>query len=143
MILCRAGAVRYQVNDVDRAVDFYTGHFGFRVVMRPGPAFASVARDSLTLWLSGPASSGARPLADGANQAPGGSNRIVLEVEDLDSCVAALHSRGVRVRNAIEEGPGGRQIQAEDADGNPVELFEPAAGTEPSGATTDGGRTTG
>jgi len=126
---CRAGAVRYQVTDVDRAVAFYTEHFGFRVVMRPGPAFASIAKDALTLWLSGPNSSGARPLADGTSQEPGGSNRIVLQVPDLNAFVASLRARGVHFRNSAEEGPGGRQIQAEDPDGNPVELFQPAEGS--------------
>ena len=135
-----AGAVRYQVTDVDRAVAFYTENFGFRVVMRPGPAFASIAKDALTLWLSGPDSSGARPLPGGIRQQPGGSNRIVLQVADLDSCTASLRQKGVRFRNAVESGPGGLQIQAEDPDGNPVELFQPADGSAPS-AVTGGGST--
>lgn len=135
-----AGAVRYQVTDVDRAVAFYTENFGFRVVMRPGPAFASIAKDALTLWLSGPNSSGARPLPGGIRQQPGGSNRIVLQVADLDSCTASLRQKGVRFRNAVESGPGGLQIQAEDPDGNPVELFQPADGSAPS-AVTGGGST--
>ena len=141
MIDCRAGAVRYQVTDVDQAVRFYTRHLGFHTVMRPGPAFASVAKDALTLWLSGPASSGARSLADGRSQCSGGWNRIALQVDDLDSCVATLREAGVRFRNSIEEGPGGRQIQLEDPDGNPVELFQPAEGTAPSVGTGIGGRT--
>lgn len=135
-----AGAVRYQVTDVDRAVAFYTENFGFRVVMRPGPAFASIAKDALTLWLSGPDSSGARPLPGGIRQQPGGSNRIVLQVADLDSCTASLRQKGVRFRNAVESGPGGLQIQADDPDGNPVELFQPADGSAPS-AVTGGGST--
>lgn len=135
-----AGAVRYQVTDVDRAVAFYTENFGFRVVMRPGRAFASIAKDTLTLWLSGPNSSGARPLPGGIRQQPGGSNRIVLQVADLDSCTASLRQKGVRFRNAVESGPGGLQIQAEDPDGNPVELFQPADGSAPS-AVTGGGST--
>ncbi|WNG95228.1 VOC family protein [Mycobacterium sp. ITM-2016-00318] len=138
---CHAGAVRYQVTDVDRAVAFYTEHFGFRVVRRPGPAFASIAKDALTLWLSGPNSSGARPLADGTRQEPGGSNRIVLQVRDLNACVASLRTHGVQFRNTAEEGPGGRQIQAEDPDGNPVELFQPAEGSGFPAAT--GGGSTG
>jgi glyoxylase I family protein len=138
---CHAGAVRYQVTDVDRAIAFYTGHFGFETLMRPGPAFASVSKDALTLWLSGPDSSGARPLADGRRQGPGGANRIVLQVADLEACVADLREHGVRFRNAIEDGPGGRQIQVEDPDGNPVELFQPADGSTPS--TVTGGGSTG
>jgi glyoxylase I family protein len=141
MIDCRAGAVRYQVTDVDRGVDFYTRHFGFRVVMRPGPPFAGIAKDGLTLWLSGPPSSGARPLPDGTVQGPGGSNRIVLEVEDLESCVDGLRQEGVSFRNDIEKGPGGHQVQALDPDGNAVELFQPAVGATPSTAT--GGGSTG
>jgi glyoxylase I family protein len=141
MIECRAGAVRYQVTDVDQAVDFYTRHFGFRVVMRPGAPFASIAKDGLTLWLSGPASSGARPLADGTAQTPGGSNRIVLEVQDLQSCVDGLRRAGVNFRNEIETGPGGQQVQAADPDGNAVELFQPAVGATSS--TDTGGRSTG
>jgi glyoxylase I family protein len=136
---CHAGAVRYQVTDVDRAVAFYTEIFGFREVMRPGPAFASVAKDALTLWLSGPDSSGARPLAGGVRQQPGGSNRIVLQVTDLESCVASLREQGVAFRNSIEAGPGGLQIQVEDPDGNPVEVFQPADGK--ASATATGGGT--
>lgn len=140
MIDCQAGAVRYQVADVDRAVAFYTECFGFHVVMRPGPAFASVAKDTLTLWLSGPASSGARPLPGGIKQLPGGANRIVLQVSDLEASVSSLRERGVAFRNSVEAGPGGLQIQAEDPDGNPIELFQPADGSAPSTAT-GGGKT--
>jgi glyoxylase I family protein len=124
----RAGAVRYQVKDVDRSVEFYTKHLGFKLDPRypAGPPFAAVSNGSLTLWLSGPKSSGSRPLPDGRNQEPGGWNRIVLEVEDLKAHVAALKKAGLRFRNEIEVGPGGMQIQLEDPDGNPVELFEPA-----------------
>src|SRR5215470_1961426 len=124
----RAGAVRYQVKDVDRSVKFYTKHLGFKLDERfpPGPPFAAVSNGSLTLWLSGPKSSGARPLPDGRKQEPGGWNRIVLEVEDLPSRVEALKKVGLRFRNEIEKGPGGKQIQLEDPDGDPIELFEPA-----------------
>ena len=124
----RAGAVRYQVKDVDRSVEFYTKHLGFKVEQQfgAGTPFASVSNGGLTLWLSGPKSSGARPLPDGRKQEPGGWNRIVLEVDDLPSRVEALKKAGLRFRNEIVEGPGGKQIQLEDPDGNPIELFEPA-----------------
>ena len=124
----RAGAVRYQVKDVDKAVEFYTKHLGFKLDPRypAGPPFAAVSNGSLTLWLSGPKSSGARPLPDGRKQEPGGWNRIVLEVDDLPSRVEALKKAGLRFRNEIEKGPGGKQIQLEDPDGNPIELFEAA-----------------
>jgi glyoxylase I family protein len=123
----RAGAVRYQVRDVDRSVAFYTKHLGFKVEQRfAGAPFASVSSGGLTLWLSGPKSSGARALPDGRTQEPGGWNRIVLQVDDLKAHVAAMKQAGVRFRNEIEAGPGGQQIQLEDPDGNPVELFEPA-----------------
>ena len=124
----RATAVRYQVKDVERSVAFYTKHLGFKVDERlpAGPAFASVSNRSLTLWLSGPKSSGARPMPDGRKQEPGGWNRFALEVDDLSARVAELKKAGLRFRNEIETGPGGKQIQLEDPDGNPVELFEPA-----------------
>ena len=89
-----------------------------------GAAFARVRRDDLVLWLSGPASSAARPMPDGRQPAPGGWNRFVLEVDDLDGTVATLTAAGVTFRNAIVTGPGGRQILVDDPDGNPIELFE-------------------
>ena len=124
----RAGAIRYLVKDVDKAVEFYTKHLGFKPDPRypSGPPFAAVSNGSLTLWLSGPKSSGARPLPDGRKQEPGGWNRIVLEVDDLPARVEAMKAAGLRFRNEIEKGPGGKQIQLEDPDGNPIELFEPA-----------------
>jgi glyoxylase I family protein len=123
----RAGAVRYQVKDVGKSVEFYTKHLGFKVEQQfAGAPFASVSNGGLTLWLSGPKSSGSRPLADGRKQEPGGWNRIVLEVDDLPSRVESLKKAGLRFRNEIVEGPGGKQIQLEDPDGNPIELFEPA-----------------
>lgn len=121
----RVAGVRYQVKDVARSIEFYM-QLGFKLERRSGPAFASVSNGSLTLWLSGPGSSGSRPLPDGRRQEPGGWNRLVLEVEDLPSRVAAMKTAGFRFRNEIETGPGGKQIQLEDPDGNPVELFEPA-----------------
>ncbi|MEV0670219.1 VOC family protein [Mycobacterium sp. NPDC050441] len=128
----RTGAVRYQVTDVERAVAFYTEHLGFHVALRGGPAFASVANGNLTLFLSGPGSSGARQLPDGSSQAPGGFNRFVLEVEDLDAAITELRGADVSFRNTVETGPGGRQIQITDPDGNPVELFEAAAVKPPA-----------
>jgi len=120
-------SIRYLVREVDRAVAFYTQRLGFELKQQMGPAFASVSRDDLTLWLSGPQSSAARPMPDGRRPEPGGWNRLVLEVKDLSSRVAALKQAGVRFRNEIVVGPGGKQILAEDPDGNPVELFEPAS----------------
>jgi glyoxylase I family protein len=124
----RTGAVRYQVKDVDKSVEFYTKHLGFKVDERypAGPAFAGVSNGNLTLWLSGPKSSGSRATPDGRKQEPGGWNRIVLEVDDLAAHVEAMKKAGLRFRNEIEKGPGGKQIQLEDPDGNSIELFEPA-----------------
>jgi len=120
-------SIRYLVRDVDRAIAFYTKELGFTLKQRMSPAFAYVSRDDLTLWLSGPQSSAARPMPDGRRPEPGGWNRLVLEVKDLPSRVAEMKHAGIRFRNEIVVGPGGRQILAEDPDGNPVELFEPAA----------------
>jgi len=119
-----AAVVRYQVQDVERSVAFYTGQLGFHVTQKAGAVFATVSRGDLHLLLSGPASSGSRPMPDGRRQAPGGWNRIVLYVDRLDSTLAALKSAGTQVRNEVESGPGGRQVQVEDPDGNPVELHE-------------------
>ena len=119
-------AIRYMVKDVDRSIAFYTEHLGFRLAQRAGPAFASVAKGDLSLWLSGPGSSGARPMPDGRRQEPGGWNRLVVEIEDLPKRVAEMKHTGLRFRNEIESGPGGKQIQLEDPDGNPIELFQPA-----------------
>jgi glyoxylase I family protein len=118
--------VRYQVADIPRAVAFYTQHLGFTLVHQQPPAFASVSLGDTTLLLSGPGASGSRPMPDGQRQTPGGWNRIVLRVSDLPACIAALEQAGVHFRNALESGPGGRQIQIDDPDGNPIELFEPA-----------------
>lgn len=117
--------VRYQVSDLERALAFYVERLGFGVDLRSGDAFAAVSRGGLRLLLSGPGSSGSRPMPAGTRQAPGGWNRIVLDVDDLASRVSALGAAGVRFRNAIEVGPGGKQIQLEDPDGNPIELHEP------------------
>jgi len=118
--------VRYQVTDVARAVKFYVEQLGFEVKHQQLPAFANVALGALHLLLSGPGASGSRPLPDGRRQEPGGWNRIVLRVVDLPAVIAELKRGGLRFRNEMEGGPGGRQIQIEDPDGNPLELFEPA-----------------
>ena len=117
--------VRYLVEDVDAALPFYVA-LGFRVAERWGPPFVMLARDDLTLWLSGPGTSAAKALPTGAVPEAGGWNRFVLEVADLDASVAALRSAGARFRSEPIQGPGGRQVLAEDPSGNPVELFEPA-----------------
>jgi len=119
--------VRYQVSDVARAVAFYTERLGFQLEVQRLPAFANVTLGALQILLSGPGASGSRPLPDGRRQEPGGWNRVVLRVEDLPGFIAALTQAGLRFRNEMEEGPGGKQIQLEDPDGNPIELFEPAA----------------
>lgn len=118
--------VRYQVTDVARAAAFYANHLGFRLEIQHLPAFASVSLGGFVLLLSGPGASGSRPMPSGESQRPGGWNRVVLRVRDLAAQIDALKNAGVRVRNQIETGPGGRQVQVEDPDGNPIELFEPA-----------------
>jgi len=119
--------VRYQVKDVERALAFYTQHLGFRVVQRAGTILAIIARGDLNLILGGPGSSGSRPMPDGRQQEPGGWNRIVLYVEDIDATIASLQTAGTRFRNQVEAGPGGKQIQVDDPDGNPIELHEAPA----------------
>lgn len=118
--------VRYQVKDVSRSVAFYTQQLGFKLDQEHLPAFGEVSVGDLKLILSGPGASGSRPMPDGNNQEPGGWNRIVLQVTDLQSRIEALKKAGLRFRNKMESGPGGKQIQLEDPDGNPIELFEPA-----------------
>jgi glyoxylase I family protein len=118
--------VRYQVKDVERSVTFYTGTLGFKLDRKNLPAFGQVSIGELKLVLSGPGASGSRPTPDGRQQEPGGWNRVVLLVKDLPACVRELKDRGVRFRNDMEVGPGGKQIQVDDPDGNPIELFEPA-----------------
>ena len=119
--------VRYQTKDVRRAAEFYSDHLGFKLEHQQLPAFATVSLGDLKLLLSGPGASGSRPLPDGRRQEAGGWNRIVLRVSDLDHAIEALRKAGLHFRNQMETGPGGRQIQLEDPDGNPIELFEPAA----------------
>jgi glyoxylase I family protein len=118
--------VRYQVKDVARAAAFYTKHLGFKLEHQRLPAFAIVSLGELKLLLSGPGASGSRPMPDGASQGPGGWNRIVLRVADLAAQIEVLRMAGLKFRNEMESGPAGRQIQLEDPDGNPIELFEPA-----------------
>lgn len=118
--------VRYQVKDVQRSISFYTETLGFNLDRKMLPAFGQVSTGNLKLILSGPGASGSRPLPDGRAQEPGGWNRVVLLVKDLPARIGELKKQGVRFRNEMEAGPGGRQIQLEDPDGNPIELFEPA-----------------
>ena len=126
--------IRYQVKDMNRAIAFYTQQLGFALEPYHGPAlktgqtpaFAKVSIADIAILLSGPGASGSRPMPDGRRQEPGGWNRVVLQVRDLSSCVGAMKRAGLHFRNEIEEGPGGKQIQLEDPDGNPIELFEPA-----------------
>jgi glyoxylase I family protein len=118
--------VRYQVKDVARSIDFYTKHLGFKLEHKQLPAFAALSLDALPLLLSGPGASGSRPLPNGEQQEPGGWNRIVIRVDDLSSLIEAFKESGLPFRNELEAGPGGRQIQLLDPDGNPIELFEPA-----------------
>jgi glyoxylase I family protein len=118
--------IRYQVRDVARAVEFYTRHVGFTLEHQHLPEFASVSLGDTRLLLSGPGASGSRPLPNGEMQEPGGWNRVVLRVEDLQGLIAELKKASLRFRNEMETGPGGRQIQIEDPDGNAIELFEPA-----------------
>jgi len=117
--------VRYQVHDVARSAAFYTETLGFKLEHQQLPDFAAVSFGELKMLLSGRGASGSRPMPDGQAQKPGGWNRIVLRVSDLDACMAALKRAGITPRNKMEAGPGGRQIQILDPDGNPIELFEP------------------
>ena len=121
-------SVRYMVDDVDAAVDFYTRHFDFEVRLSATPAFADVVRGRLRLLLSGPGSSAGRPMPDGCSPESGGWNRIHLIVDDIATDVERLRAAGLRFRNDIVSGPGGRQILIDDPSGNPIELFEPAGG---------------
>ena len=118
--------VRYMVDDVDTAIEFYTKHLGFEQLTSAAPAFADVTRGNLRLLLSGPASSAGRPMPDGTKPGPGGWNRIHLIVTDIATEVARLRDAGASFRNDIVTGPGGSQILLEDPSGNVVELFQPA-----------------
>ena len=118
--------VRYQTTDVQRAADFYTTYLGFKLEHQQLPAFATVSLGGFKLLLSGPGASGSRPMPDGQRQTAGGWNRIVLHVADVAREIERLRKVGLKFRNDMETGPAGRQIQLEDPDGNPIELFEPA-----------------
>ena len=119
--------VRYMVEDVAAAVSFYTTHLGFTLLTNAGPAFADVRRSNLRLLLSGRTSSAGRPMPDGQVPTPGGWNRIHLIVDDIAAAVDRLRSEGVKFRNDVVTGPGGKQILLDDPSGNPIELFQPAA----------------
>jgi glyoxylase I family protein len=118
--------VRYQVRHVAHSVTFYTTQLGFTLEHQQLPAFASVSLGDAKILLSGPQASGSRPMPNGVQQEPGGWNRVVLRVNDLAAFIETLKKAGVHFRNDMETGPGGKQIQIEDPDGNPIELFEPA-----------------
>jgi catechol 2,3-dioxygenase-like lactoylglutathione lyase family enzyme len=120
-------SVRYLVNDVEKSIAFYTSVLGFKLNQQFGPAMAIMTKDDLTLWLAGPPSSAARPMPDGQKPQPGGWNRFVLQVTDLQALVKKLKSQDVRFRNDITVGPGGQQILCEDPSGNVIELFQPGA----------------
>ena len=118
--------VRYMVDDVEAAVDFYTTHLGFTLRSSAAPAFADILLGNLRLLLSGPKSSAGRPMPDGTHPGPGGWNRIELIVDDIGAEVQKLRAQGLRFRNEIVIGPGGSQILLEDPSGNLIELFQPA-----------------
>jgi catechol 2,3-dioxygenase-like lactoylglutathione lyase family enzyme len=117
--------VRYMVSDVDAAVAFYTSLLEFELQEQFGPTMAIVRKDDMTLWLAGPPSSAARPMPDGSQPVPGGWNRFVVEVDDIQEAVARLRAAGAPLRNEIVSGPGGQQVLVEDPSGNPIELFQP------------------
>ena len=118
-------AVRYLVHDVAAATDFYVKQLGFEELQRFGQAMAIVERGDLQLWLAGPTASAAKPMPDGRRPEPGGWNRLVIEVDDLESVVERLRAAGTPLRNQPVSGPGGRQVLVDDPSGNPIELFEP------------------
>lgn len=120
------GTFRYMVDDVETSIDFYTNYLDFRLVEKMGTAFAIVQKDDLHLWLSGPQTSAARPMTDGRKPEPGGWNRFVIEVTDIEGLVLKMKKAAISFRNEIISGPGGKQILAEDPSGNPIEIFQPA-----------------
>jgi catechol 2,3-dioxygenase-like lactoylglutathione lyase family enzyme len=121
------GVTRYIVDDVDASIAFYTEVLGFELVQRWGPPFASIGKGDQQIWLSGPGTSARKPMPGGDEPSPGGWNRIVVEVADLEAVVASLRARGATFRNEPLEGPGGTQVLIEDPSGNPIEVFQPAS----------------
>lgn len=119
------GAVRYFVSDLESAIAFYSNQLGFECLERWGPAFAMMQWEDTQLWLAGPETSAAKPMPDGKKPEPGGWNRIVVQVEELDVLANSLRESGIRFRGEILSGPGGSQVLIEDPDGNPIELFCP------------------
>jgi catechol 2,3-dioxygenase-like lactoylglutathione lyase family enzyme len=130
-------SVRYIVNDVDAAISFYCGHLGFEEIMHPAPTFAMLSRGDLRLVLSAPsgAGGGGQPMPDATRPAPGGWNRFMLEIPDLDTVVSELRGTEVTFRNDIVLGVGGKQILLDDPSGNPIELFQP---TRPEASLSSG-----
>jgi catechol 2,3-dioxygenase-like lactoylglutathione lyase family enzyme len=122
----RKATVRYLVNDVDEAVAFYQEALGFSLRARPASVIAMIERGDLLLWIAGPQTSAAKAMPDGCKPEPGGWNRIVIEVDDIESTVAALRSRGTILRNEPFPGARGTQVLIEDPSGNPIEIFQPA-----------------
>src|SRR4029078_11434618 len=118
-------SIRYMIDDVKSAIEFYTTHLGFALENDASPAFSSVIRDRVRLLLSGKTSSGRRPMPDGREPVPGGWNRIHIQVDDIDAEVKRLREAVLKFRNEIIKGPGGSQILLDDPSGNPVELFQP------------------
>ncbi len=118
--------VRYIVDDVSDAVAFYVSNLGFELEQQYGPAMAILVRGDLTLWVAGPKASASMPMPDGTRPGPGGWSRFALMVDDLESLISKLTDEGVKFRNDIVEGPGGKQILCKDPSGNVVELFQPA-----------------
>lgn len=118
-------SVRYLVKDVEESIKFYSESLGFQLKQQFGPAMAILLKGDLTLWLAGPMSSAAKPMSDGSVPQPGGWNRFVFEVDNINDVVAKLKANGTKLRNEILQGPGGSQILCEDPSGNLIELFEP------------------
>jgi catechol 2,3-dioxygenase-like lactoylglutathione lyase family enzyme len=118
-------SIRYMIDDVPAAIEFYTTYLGFTLQLDASPAFASVTRDGVRLLLSGKRSSGRRPMPDGREPVPGGWNRIHIQVDDLEAEVRRLREAGLKFRNDVITGQGGSQILLDDPSGNPVELFQP------------------
>ncbi len=118
--------IRYLVDDVDKAVEFYTSNLDFRLEKQFGPAIAILEQDDVELQVSGPKASASMPMPDGTKPSPGGWNRFQMSVDDLESFVSKLKEKGIQFKNEIIEGPGGKQILCIDPSGNVIELFQPA-----------------